>query len=282
MRILRWDDLVPEGQSMHVNYVTRSEGGSWKVHGHDFYEVFWIDSGIGRHIVEGAGTSALVSGQMVYIRPRDCHGFAAEAAREPFSLINIAFAADAWKRLRTRYRIDNRHPFLNDSAVFPPCLETGAAQHRELSAFFHHWIHQPRTALNRDAFLLGLASRTGESPSNKGLGEAPAWLRRGLLGFEGEPALWSGGSAALAAQCGCSRTHLARIMKSVLGQTPSDWILNLRLERAVRLLETTGFSITDIAGQSGFENLSHFYRCFYARHRQTPLRFRKAVRRETV
>jgi AraC-like DNA-binding protein len=64
-------------------------------------------------------------------------------------------------------------------------------------------------------------------------------------------------------------------MKTTLGLTPSRWILDAHLKRAAQLLESTGFSVSDIALKSGFDNLSHFHRCFRCAFKLTPLRFRK-------
>jgi transcriptional regulator GlxA family with amidase domain len=56
-------------------------------------------------------------------------------------------------------------------------------------------------------------------------------------------------------------------------------ILRMRISHAQKLLETTPFSVTDIAAQSGFVSLNHFFRVFHARTGVTPRAFRLARQR---
>ena len=51
--------------------------------------------------------------------------------------------------------------------------------------------------------------------------------------------------------------------------------MKARLLRAANLLKSTGFSIADVALEAGFENLSHFHRCFRGAYGVTPLLYRK-------
>jgi transcriptional regulator GlxA family with amidase domain len=52
-------------------------------------------------------------------------------------------------------------------------------------------------------------------------------------------------------------------------------ILRVRINHAQKLLETTMLSVTDIAVQSGFASLNHFFRVFHGRTGVTPRAFRK-------
>lgn len=280
MKKIYWERLCSTEEALHVSYSSQSKGGSWQMHGHDFCEVFWVESGIGRHLVDGLKDPCrLVSGQMCFIRDKDCHGFEAETGIEPFACINIAFPVAAWEQIRRRYGLEH-HPFLNSGCPFPPLLEAPADMRSDFSRFFFRVLRRAPDILSRDAFLLGLATRTGGMDLPAPQGDLPAWLRRGMMAFEHEPALWSKGASELARCCGCSLTHLARIFREHLDRTPSDWILELRLVRASRLMQSTGFSVTEVALESGFENLSYFHRCFSHRFGQSPLQFRKSTRRE--
>jgi transcriptional regulator GlxA family with amidase domain len=55
-------------------------------------------------------------------------------------------------------------------------------------------------------------------------------------------------------------------------------ILRVRINHAQKLLETTMLSVTDIAVQSGFASLNHFFRVFHGRTGVTPRTFRKLSR----
>ena len=57
--------------------------------------------------------------------------------------------------------------------------------------------------------------------------------------------------------------------------TPGKWLTGKRLTHARMLLNTTKQSITEIAFNSGFENISHFSRIFKEKFGLSPLQFRK-------
>jgi AraC family cel operon transcriptional repressor len=282
MKMFRWSEICPAGEALHVAYVARSEGRSWGSHGHDFYEIFWVDSGRGVHLVGAeAKPVPLVAGQLVFIRMRDIHGFRAEASAEPFALINIAFSRRAWIELRHRYHLLH-HPIFSEAAEEPPVQELSGDIRREISKQFRELLHERRSELVRDGFLLSLARKLGGATPQSGLAAAPAWLRKGLMDFQHDPESWNHGAAGLAHLAGCSTGHLARTMRAVLHITPSDWIMETRLRRAAQLLESTGFSVAEIALDAGFDNLSHFHHCFRRTFGLTPLRYRKERSREVI
>ncbi len=76
------------------------------------------------------------------------------------------------------------------------------------------------------------------------------------------------------------RSHLAertlkRRFKAATGLTLIDYIQNLRIEEAKRLLETTTLPVEVISAEVGYDNLSFFNRLFRRRCGLTPARYRK-------
>jgi LacI family transcriptional regulator len=76
------------------------------------------------------------------------------------------------------------------------------------------------------------------------------------------------------AQVRLPRRSLERAFRTELQRTMLHEILRVRMDHAQKLLETTGLSITDIAAQSGFASLNHFFRVFHGRTGMTPRAFR--------
>jgi AraC family transcriptional regulator len=74
----------------------------------------------------------------------------------------------------------------------------------------------------------------------------------------------------LAHEVGLSPAHFARAFKETLGRAPHQYLLELRLERARRLLETAGASLSDIAQRTGFADQAHFTRLFKRAFGTTP------------
>ena len=61
---------------------------------------------------------------------------------------------------------------------------------------------------------------------------------------------------------GISRVHLYRKMKELTNQTPHNFIKNLRLKQAARLLEDPKQSITEVMYACGFSNSASFSTMF--------------------
>jgi signal transduction histidine kinase/CheY-like chemotaxis protein/AraC-like DNA-binding protein/ligand-binding sensor domain-containing protein len=78
------------------------------------------------------------------------------------------------------------------------------------------------------------------------------------------------GIEELAKALHADRTQLFRKCKEILGQSPSDYLRDTRLEHGRRLLEQAAGNVSEIAYACGFESLSSFTRAFKARHGLPP------------
>jgi AraC-like DNA-binding protein len=100
-----------------------------------------------------------------------------------------------------------------------------------------------------------------------------------------ETALWIDANSqrdinldAAAGQAGSSPFHFLRLFANVLGVTPHQYLVRSRLRRAARLLADEDVSITDIAYDVGFGDLSNFVRTFHRAAGVSPRAFREASR----
>ena len=66
----------------------------------------------------------------------------------------------------------------------------------------------------------------------------------------------------LAHHCGLSTSYFTRAFKKTTGVTPHRWLMQKRVERAVRLLSESAMPLADVALACGFANQSHFTRVF--------------------
>jgi AraC-like DNA-binding protein len=74
---------------------------------------------------------------------------------------------------------------------------------------------------------------------------------------------------SLAAICGVSLRHLQRFFRYKFGETPSAWLLELRLRQAQALLRQ-GHSTKAIAQELNFTDPAHFCHAFKKRHGHPP------------
>ena len=77
----------------------------------------------------------------------------------------------------------------------------------------------------------------------------------------------------LARHLGMSRTAYYNKMKSITGLSPVDFIKQMRIKKALKLMEDTSLSITDIAYKVGFSDPKYFSRCFKAEMGMTPTQY---------
>jgi AraC-like DNA-binding protein len=79
---------------------------------------------------------------------------------------------------------------------------------------------------------------------------------------------------------GLSPFHFLRLFANVVGATPHQYVVRTRLRNAARLLADHDRSITDVALDVGFSDLSNFVRTFHRAAGMSPGRFRQAARGE--
>lgn len=79
----------------------------------------------------------------------------------------------------------------------------------------------------------------------------------------------------LAKMANYSQWHFIRLFRDAYRETPHAFLLNQRLMRARRLLDTSPLAITEIARASGFENRSVFSRLFHKHFGVTALSIRQ-------
>lgn len=73
-----------------------------------------------------------------------------------------------------------------------------------------------------------------------------------------------------AALCNRSLSAFKRDFQKQFNSTPGKWLLEKRLQHSMTLLKNTGKTVAEAAFESGFENNSHFSRCFKQRFGLTP------------
>jgi AraC family transcriptional regulator len=140
-----------------------------------------------------------------------------------------------------------------------------------------------RNDLGLDEIGHVLASRFIDVVSGKVRGheEAPARDRRRAV----EAALWIEAHCsepidleAAARFAGLSAFYFLRLFNRVIGVTPHQYLVHCRLKRAARLLAEPAPSITAIAYDVGFGDLSNFVRSFRRAAGVSPRGFRKAAK----
>lgn len=140
-----------------------------------------------------------------------------------------------------------------------------------------------RSAIGVDEIALMFSSRFVEVVSGRKsdtVALPPRDRRRAV-----EAAMWIDANAAgpldldvTARQAGLSPFHFLRIFAKAIGATPHQYLVRSRLRHAARLLAEGSDSITEVALDVGFTDLSNFVRTFHRAAGVSPRRFRNAAR----
>ncbi len=279
-RRLEFDRIAP-GLSFHAALVLTHPRRPTALHTHDFSEMVYVTQGAGTHWVDGRALP-LSAGSLVWVRPRDCHTVCGPSGKLHF--INIAFPRGPWREFTEAAGLSAAARDW-EAAAAPPTVRVAdderAACARAFGGLLHDFHERPtRLALCRfwTRTLPHLLPGEAAEDADDGL---PPWLATACAAMAA-PGDLRGGVARMAEVAGVGMAHLARTLRAHRGQTPTEFLLELRLQRAAALLRTGAQEIGDIALDCGFGNLSYFYRRFRGRFGQTPRAYRHDPRHKVL
>jgi AraC-like DNA-binding protein len=77
--------------------------------------------------------------------------------------------------------------------------------------------------------------------------------------------------------CHRSLSSFKRDFQATFQEAPGKWLLRKRIDYSAALLRTSKMNVTEIAFESGFEDVSHFSRVFKERFQVSPLAYRQSA-----
>ncbi|WP_428031696.1 helix-turn-helix domain-containing protein [Ancylobacter sp.] len=132
------------------------------------------------------------------------------------------------------------------------------------------------------AFVCHLAATYGDVPASRSWtnGSLAEWQKRRaieLLTLAAE-ARAQMSIAAIAAECGLSRSYFVRAFKKSTGLPPHRWLARHRLHKAKHFLSQTDEPIAEVADRCGFADQAHMTRAFASATGLTPAAWRRYLR----
>ena len=266
------------GESQFVGVEPRTPQPSFPLHEHDFCELVIVTSGHGWHVLNGE-PHLLSCGEVLYLGTEDRHAF--DQVQDLF-LTNVLYRPNGGllhpERLRPYLQPsreddgERRYWQLSGEALrrLAPVLSALARESQRSDAASHlmaeSLLVQLIVMLWRDRF-----ASDGERLSPRGrLLHILKYLRHNCT----EPI----DLEALAERFGYSPRHLRRIFREATATTPHDYLVKLRLGRAMRALRTSDASVTDVALASGFNDGNYFAYTFRRQTGMSPSRYRRDAR----
>jgi len=101
------------------------------------------------------------------------------------------------------------------------------------------------------------------------------WKMRRLVEFIEENLEGDLSLHALAAEVEISPLYLARAFRAAVGQSPHQYVLTRRIERARELLRNTDLPVVDVALAAGFSSQSHLAHWFLRHVGVSPAAYRR-------
>ena len=80
----------------------------------------------------------------------------------------------------------------------------------------------------------------------------------------------------LARAAGLSKAHFSREFRAAFGESPHEYLLTRRMERAAALLRNTDRSVTDVCLSVGLQSIGSFTTSFKRTYGVTPTEYRAA------
>ena len=251
IRTLRIGDCRHEERRIPHIYGVRNTTES---HTHDYYEFFLVVKGRAVHRVNGAEI-VVGRGTLAVVRPRDVHGYDYYLS-DDFEMYNRGIRADRFDALAADYGENAR--VLTDGRL-PRHVRL---DERALDSLLYLIENYENDGSAEQGARLELLVRTvlfyAVFGSEQGDCFLPEWLGALLIQMKRRENLF-GGLKRMIALSGYSRSRVNHAFRKYLDMTPTDYISRVRLAEAVRLLEGTPMTVAEIAGECGFNNLSHFY-----------------------
>lgn len=268
---LGYRDIITGGTAVHIARAQVTPARPKALHGHDFFELFWVQNGQIRHHTPG-GIKTLPEGSVGFMRPGDTHGL--QGRGDHALVVSLTLHPSPIDAL------GKRHAALQGQFFW---ADTPQILHLDMQAMLglnQAALTLERSALDRlstEAFLLPICAGLSK-PAQP---DTPKWLRHAMATAK-SPKVFRQGAAGLVAATGQTHPHVSRTMKQATGISPSAYINDLRMTHAARQLTSTSDALADIATEIGVPNLSHFHKIFLSHHKMTPHQYRRKFQRDVV
>jgi AraC family transcriptional regulator, dual regulator of chb operon len=273
IRRLRWKDIASMKDACLLARWTIRGQGDVRQHTHDFCELFLVESGHGRHRINGR-SQELLPGHLVFIRAQDVHAMQGHG-RDTVTFVNIAVALGVAETTAKRIGGFAQQAFGAQRSLLPLAVSLSSNSRDRMNVAIHGLAGSARDRLAAECFLLTALQIAQESVGSEGvISIAPEWLAAAVEGVK-EPKVFQQGVAGFVSVAARSAEHVARETRRHYGMSPGELVAQARLEHAARRLELSDISVTELSFECGFESLSHFVRLFHRRYGEPPLRYRR-------
>lgn len=235
-------------------------------HDHTFYELVYLIEGRMVHCVNGLACR-VGEGALLLLRPGDSHELRDQMPNT--NVLSLSIRSEEMERFIACYGCDF------SASSEPPSVELPPQARAEFKRAYEQILlvsYNQRIAYFR--MLLGMAIHffLMFSSPNESKNATRAHFLEALFQFN-TPEHIREGVPALLRLTNFSHAQLCRVMKRTMNVTPQQYVVDIRLNTALQLLQETDMTLQSIAEQIGYASLSHFITIFTRRYHASPSAF---------
>lgn len=235
---------------------------------HDFWELFFVLGGAGEFVLDGESL-ACAEDDVIVVPPGMRHQIR-DRSGAPLALYGLCLA-DAWVRLDPAAPVAGKLELPRDLL---PGLRSGLRR-----LLFEQSTARPGARyllVGRALALLGLMTRGQLAAQARAAAEGGLMrVMRDYLAELHERFFEASDIDSEAARLRMSRRRFTQLFRELAGCSWLEQVTALRVGHAQHLLSSTRRSVTAIAFECGFEELSSFYRAFKKTTGMAPLEWRE-------
>ena len=238
----------------------------YPTHSHDYFEIELIVEGTGKQVLNGQELP-LAPGTFYLLTPEDIHSVQPDG---PLTHYNISFEED----------------FFSDFLSFERLMACPGKQVELVGEDYHRMVTLMQQLLDESknsnlphthSYMQSLLNciliellRYNEAENIQSTDSSMRHILFYVLRHFREPITME----SVAAYAHLSTSYFCKTFKKVTGQCFTDYLTNLRVRFAARLLHSTTTGVTDVCFQSGFNSFSSFSRSFKRHFGVTPTTYR--------
>ncbi|MGI5894895.1 MAG: helix-turn-helix domain-containing protein [Candidatus Merdivicinus sp.] len=269
----------PDFGDFHIEY--GRVNGNFEVHTHDFCEIFLVLSGTGLHI-SGDAEYPLQKGELFAVKGSERHGF---RECQQLRILNIMFRVSSLPVAQCRELPGFWVLFLHEQqfgSISHVVLQDGAfakvlcwcedmiAEYQQAGEGSAAMCHALLTQL-----VIFLSRACEGVPGNL---EQPDYRLAKALVYLETHYRENIGLKQLAGMVGFSSRHFTRLFRQLYHKSPMQYLAEVRLGHACRMLAQSDASIAAIAEQCGFPDSNYFSRVFKNYTGVSPLHWKRPIK----
>lgn len=252
-------------RSQYILQTTKNKLLFSKAHKHTFYEIVYVIMGTCMHKIN-AELIEMTAGDFIIIRPGNEHAII--SADKCTDILFLSLSKREYQKHELLYEIS---PTDNNEHLHKLVHLSLRARQALIEL-----LHRENTYSDNDIrAICSVLFSEYANIINKEKSNIPYSLSKMIERLELDSSLQREGVCAMTKLAGYSISQLTRLMKRYYDTTPHEYLKELRLSTALRLVTETNISLESISYECGYNCYGYFTEVFRKRYGMTPAVYRK-------